>query len=297
MRIAVVGIGLMGRAIAERLHACGHTVIAYNRTAEKTQSLTALGIAVASTAAQAVSTAEVVLLVLSDASAIRAVLAMEGLSDAAAGKLVVQMGTIAPVESVAIESAVRTFGSDYVEAPVLGSLAEARSGTLLAMVGGTPEQFEQMTPWLRHLSAEPLLVGPVGQAAALKLALNQLIASHIASFSLSVAYLRQAGVSVDAFRHILAKSALAPPMFEKKFPRLASRDYTNPNFSVRMLLKDVRLIETAAAEAAVDTRALQGIAALLEKTLALGRGDEDYAALYEAVTPTAPPPASPASRD
>lgn len=295
MRIAVVGIGLMGRAIAERLHACGHTVIAYNRTLDKTQPLTALGIAVASTAAQAVSTAEVVLLVLSDASAIRAVLAMEGLSDSAAGKLVVQMGTIAPVESLAIERAVRTSGGDYVEAPVLGSLAEARGGTLLAMVGGTREQFEQMTPWLRHLSAEPLLVGPVGQAAALKLALNQLIASHIASFSLSVAYLRQAGVSVDAFRQILAKSALAPPMFEKKFPRLASRDYTNPNFSVRMLLKDVRLIETAAAEAAVDTRALQSIAALLERTLALGRGDEDYAALYEAVAPTAPPTASPAS--
>ncbi len=297
MRIAVVGIGLMGRAIAERLHACGHRVTAYNRTAEKTQPLTALGIAVATTAAQAVSTAEVVLLVLSDVSAIRAVLALEGLSDSAAGKLMVQMGTIAPVESLAIERAVRALGVDYVESPVLGSLAEARSGTLLAMVGGTPDQFELMTPWLRHLSAEPLLVGPVGQAAALKLALNQLIASHIASFSLSVAYLRQAGVSVDAFRHILAKSALAPPMFEKKFPRLASRDYTNPNFSVRMLLKDVRLIETAAAEAAVDTRALQGIAALLEKTLALGRGDEDYAALYEAVAPTVPPPVSPASGD
>lgn len=288
MTAAVLGIGLMGRAIAERLHACGQQVIAYNRTRDKAQAVAAQGIAVADSAARAVAAADFVLLVLADAPAIQAVLSMDGVAAALPGRCVVQMGTIAPAESVALDQQVRACGATYVESPVLGSLAEARTGTLLAMVGGTPEQFAQVTPWLTHVSAAPLLVGPVGQAAALKLALNQLIAGHMTAFSLSLAYLQQAGVPVEAFRHILAKSALAPPMFEKKYPRVASRDYTNPNFSVRMLLKDVRLIQAAADAAGVDTRSLHGIVALLEKSISLRYGDQDYAALYEAIASAQP---------
>ncbi|MFO0773674.1 MAG: NAD(P)-dependent oxidoreductase [Nitrospiraceae bacterium] len=283
MSVAIVGTGLMGRAVAERLKSCGYEVVAYNRTREKAEPLTRQGIAVVGTVAEAVTSAQVVLLLLSDAAAIRAVLAADGVAAGLRGRLIVQMGTISPNESREIEQQIHAAGGEYIEAPVLGSIAEAKKGTLLVMIGGSAERFARLTPVLNHLCDAPVLVGSVGQAAAMKLALNQLIASHIAAFSLSLALLQRSGVSVEIFRELLAKSTLAPPMFEKKYPRIASHDYANPNFSVRMLLKDVRLVHEAAEQAGVDARSLDGIAPLLERGIALGYGDQDYAALYEAV--------------
>ena len=285
MRVAVLGTGLMGLAIAERLVSCGNQVIAYNRTKDKTLPLARLGVEVASTPAEAVFRSRYVLLLVSDAAAIRAVLLDKPVLDAVRGRMVIQMGTIAPDESRAFEREVQAAGGDYAEAPVLGSLSEARSGRLLIMVGGTAAQVDGMRSWLACLGPEPELVGPVGQAAALKLALNQLIAAHIASFSLSLGYLQRAGVSVDAFRRVLAQSALAPPMFEKKYPRLAGRDYANPNFSVRHLLKDVTLFLGEADRVGLDRRSLEGVPGLLESAIARDHGDDDYAAIFEAINP------------
>lgn len=285
MTVAVLGTGLMGRAIAERLVSCGHQVIAYNRTRDKSLPLARLGIEVASTPAEAVSRSRHILLMLADATAIRAVLFDRSVLDKVRGRTVVQMGTIAPDESRLFERGIQVAGGDYAEAPVLGSLTEARNGRLLVMVGGTAAQVAGMKSWLACLGPEPELVGPVGQAAALKLALNQLIAAHIASFSLSLGYLQRSGVSVEAFRRLLAQSALAPPMFEKKYPRLAGRDYAAPNFSVRHLLKDVTLFLREADRAGLDRRSLEGIPGLLERSIALDHGDDDYAAIFEAINP------------
>ncbi len=286
MKLAVLGVGLMGRAIAERLKACGHDVIVFNRTPEKAQALAPLGIAVAATGAEAVAGAEQVLLVLSDAAAIEAVVCAPAVKALLAGKLVIQMGTIAPEESQRVAQVVEAAGGHYAEAPVLGSLAEAKSGRLLVMVGGTEARLAHLRPWLTALDPDPLHVGPVGQAAALKLALNQLIAAHITALSLSLGYLQRVGVPPAAFRRILERSTLAPAMFEKKYPRLAARDYRTPNFSVRMLLKDVRLFLREAERTGVDPRSLSGVPGLLERAIAAGHGDEDYAAVYEAVNPT-----------
>ena len=98
------------------------------------------------------------------------------------------------------------------------------------MVGGTQDQLHRWGPVLQSLGQEPRLVGPVGQAAALKLALNQLIAAEITAFSLSLGLIQRSGVSVDLFMSILKESALFAPVFEKKLPRLQQRQYDHPNF-------------------------------------------------------------------
>jgi 3-hydroxyisobutyrate dehydrogenase len=127
------------------------------------------------------------------------------------------------------------------------------------------------------------LIGPVGNAAVLKLALNQLIAAEMAAFALSLGLVRRAGVDVENFMAVLRKSALHAPMFDKKLPRLMERNYQQPNFSTRHLLKDVELALSAAETAHLSTDGLRGIRTLITDTLALGLGDVDYSALYEKI--------------
>ena len=285
MTIALLGTGLLGRAIAERLQSVGHTVTVYNRTATKALPLQASGITVVMRPEQAIAQADCVVLMLADAAAIRAVLLTQASLAVLRGKTVIQMGTIAQEESLALQAEIERVGGSYCEAPVLGSLAEAKAGTLLVMAGGTEGQFAQWGPLFRSLSREPHLVGPVGKAACLKLALNQLIAAEISAFALSLGLVQRAGVPLDTFMAILRESALFAPVFEKKLPRLLTRDYQHPNFSTRHLLKDVELFLKEASGYALTASSLEGIRPVLEQTIVQGHGDSDYSAIFEVVNP------------
>jgi 3-hydroxyisobutyrate dehydrogenase len=285
MTIALLGTGLLGRAIAERLQSVGHIVTVYNRTATKALPLQASGITVVMRAEQAIAQADCVVLMLADAAAIRAVLLTQASLAVLRGKTVIQMGTIAQEESLALQAEIERVGGSYCEAPVLGSLAEAKAGTLLVMVGGTEGQFAQWGPLFRSLSREPRLVGPVGKAACLKLALNQLIAAEISAFALSLGLVQRAGVPLDTFMAILRESALFAPVFEKKLPRLLTRNYQHPNFSTRHLLKDVELFLKAASGYALTASSLEGIRPVLEQTIVQGLGNSDYSAIFEVVNP------------
>ena len=285
MTIALLGTGLFGRAIAERLQSVGHRVTTYNRTTTKALPLQACGITVVTRPERAMAQADCVVLMLADAAAIRAVLLTPASLEVLRGKSVIQMGTIAQKESLALQAEIERVGGSYCEAPVLGSLAEAQTGTLFVMVGGSEEQFVQWGPLFRSLSREPRLVGPVGKAASLKLALNQLIAAEISAFALSLGLVQRAGVPVETFMAILRESALFAPTFEKKLPRLLARDYQHPNFSTRHLLKDVDLFLKEASGYELTTSSLDGIRPMLERTIAQGLGEADYASLYETVNP------------
>jgi 3-hydroxyisobutyrate dehydrogenase len=285
MTVALLGTGLLGRAIAERLRATHHPVIAYNRTAARALPLQACGVTVVTLPEQAIVQADVVLLVLADAAAIRTVLLAPTVEKVLRSKTIVQMGTIAPGESAAIQLEVNRLGGTYCEAPVLGSLAEAKAGTLQIMVGGTEEQFARWNSLFRSLSREPRLIGPVGAAATLKLALNQLIAAEISAFALSLGLVQRAEVPVDTFMTILRETALFAPSFEKKLPRLLNRDYHNPNFSTRHLLKDVELFLAEATKQQLFATSVEGIAPILRKTIDDGLGEVDYSALYDTINP------------
>lgn len=285
MQVALLGTGLLGRAVAERLQATGHDLTVYNRSPEKTQALRERGIRIAADPIEAMAAAGVMLLFLSDAAAIRAVLCNSVNGPALKHRTVIQMGTIGPAESRLIQREIECFGGRYLEAPVLGSIAEAHAGTLLIMVGATPEQYAEFAPLWKALGSEARLIGPVGKAAVLKLALNQLIAAEMTAFALSLGVISREGVPVEEFMGILRKSALYASMFDKKLPRLSERHYETPNFSTRHLLKDVELAIHAAASLRLDTEGLQAIGSLLAKTIERGWGTMDYSALYEVINP------------
>jgi 3-hydroxyisobutyrate dehydrogenase len=276
MKLAIIGTGLMGAPIATRLAEQGFNVTAWGR---KKPARGRLGDKVSFNPdlEETVATADVLLLLLSDAQAISEVIFTLPKS-ALKGKTIVQMGTIAPQESREFFTQATDLAAEYLEVPVLGSIPEARNGTLLLMVGGSNKQFERLGAIFSALGKNPLHAGAVGKAAALKLAMNQLIAGLTSSFALSLSFIKHEGVEVEQFMQVLRNSALHAPTFDKKLDKMLSGDYANPNFPLKHLAKDVNLFLDAAGD--MQTSMLKGIATILLDGIKQGHEDEDYSVLY-----------------
>jgi 3-hydroxyisobutyrate dehydrogenase len=275
----------MGRPMAERILQASHELVVYNRTLEKAQRLKPLGARIASSAEEAIQSSECVILMLADAQAIHHVLLSDRSRTELSGRTVIQMGTISPSESMDLNEQVLESGGEYLEAPVLGSTPEAQAGRLIVMVGSSASQYERWSEVFKIFSSKPLRVGPVGQASALKLALNQLIASLTAAFSLSLGFVQRKGVSVDLFMEILRESALYAHTFDKKLQRMLERDYSNPNFPTRHLAKDIDLFLGEAKEVNLQPAALEGVGRVVKMTLDDGLSDMDYSALFNTINP------------
>lgn len=280
--VSLLGTGLLGGPIALRLVATGLSVTAWNRTASKAEALAGPGLSVAASPGEALRSSAVAILMLADAPAIREVLAAPGVREALPGRTLVQMGTIAPDESRGFAGGVAAAGGEWVEAPVLGSIPQADSGTLQVMVGGSPEQLERLRPILERLG--PVVrAGGTGAAAALKLALNHLIGSLTASFATSLAYVRAEGLPVELFLDVLRPSALWAPTFDKKLGRMLEGEFSNPTFPLRLLRKDVDLFVRAARGAGVAPAVAEAVLALVDAAAARGHADDDYASLAAGV--------------
>jgi 3-hydroxyisobutyrate dehydrogenase len=282
MRIGVLGTGLMGQPLAERLLPIAQPLTVYNRTIAKTDALKALGAQVATSPAELIAVSDVVVMMLSDAAAIDAMLFQSGAT--LTNCTIIQMGTIAPQESQQCYDRVVAAGGEYLEAPVLGSIPEAKAGTLLLMVGATPTQFDRWQPLLKQFSPEPKHVGEVGQAATLKLALNQLIGSLTTAFGVSLAMIQQAGLPPETFMEILRNSALYAPTFDKKLKRMLDQDYSNPNFPTAHLLKDMNLSAQTLTDQGLDASTIAPIQAIIEATITAGFERSDYSAIFNQIS-------------
>jgi len=281
MKLAVLGTGLLGSEIARRLRANGFEVAVWNRSPEKAAPLVADGLMQADDPGTAIAGADCTLLLLSDAAAIRETLFSVATEPTLAGRTIVQMGTIAPDESRAIARGVEQAGGAYLEAPVLGSLPEAREGRLIIMAGGDDALYQRCLPLFEALSESPQHVGKVGQGAALKLAMNQLIAGLTASFAYSLGLVRGEGLEVEPFMALLRRSALYAPTFDKKLANYLSHDYGGANFPLKHLQKDISLFRRVAEGQDLDTAPLVALEAAFLRAMAAGLEDADYSAIYE----------------
>jgi 3-hydroxyisobutyrate dehydrogenase len=222
---------------------------------------------------------------LTNATAIEEILLSEASRQELKGRTVIQMGTISPRESKAIASQVVEAGGEYIEALVLGSIPEAEAGKLIVMVGASEEQFQKWSDFLKHFSSEPLHIGSVGAAAGVKLALNQLIASLTSAFALSLGFVQRQGADVEMFMQILRQSALFAPTFDKKLQRMLDRNYENPNFPTKHLLKDTNLFLNEDKFNGLNVSSLEGIRQILEMAQDMGLAEDDYSALFSAINP------------
>ncbi|MFB2879406.1 NAD(P)-dependent oxidoreductase [Floridanema aerugineum] len=285
MKVGFLGTGLMGKPLVQRLLCAKIPVVVYNRTASKVEELKAAGAQVVDSPESAIANSDCTILMLTNASAIEQTVLSESAKAELKGRTIIQMGTIAPQESQEIEKQVIAAGGEYLEAPVLGSIPEAEAGKLIVMVGATPEQFAKWSNLLQNFGSEPRLIGSVGTAAAVKLALNQLIASLTTAFALSLSLVQKQGVEVETFMELLRQSALYAPTFDKKLKRMLERDFTNPNFPTKHLLKDTNLFLNQAQSNNLNTHSLEGVRQILEIAQEMGLAEADYSALFNAVNP------------
>ncbi len=286
MKVGFLGTGLMGKPMVERLKSLDYEVVAYNRSVEKTKSLAEIGVEISNSPTEVLLKTDCILLMLTDINAIKSLLFTDVDNKNFVGKTIIQMGTIAPYESQELCKIILDSGGDYLEAPVLGSISEAQTGKLIVMLGATSKQFTEWLELLKVFSSKPILVGEVGKASALKLALNQLIASLTASFSLSLAFVQASKVDVNIFMEILRQSALYAPTFDKKLNRFLSNDYSNPNFPVKHLEKDTRLFLEAASKYEINDIVLKAVHQLLVDSVEAKAGDLDYSAIFNSIYKT-----------
>ena len=276
-RIAVVGLGGMGSRVAQRLLGAGHELVVWNRTPEKMQPLVELGAAAAASPADAAGRADAVLTMVSDPAALRAI--TEGPRGVVAGAspslTVIEMSTVGPAAVSRLASALPD-GTGLLDAPVLGSLVEAESGSLTIFVGGPEALAERWRPLLGTLGL-PMYVGQLGAGAASKLVVNAALLGIVGLLGEALALADGLGLAREAAFDVLAASPLAAQA-QRRRAAIEADDY-HPRFRLSLARKDADLIAEAASAAGVDLRLAAAARSWLADAEAAGWGDRDYAAV------------------
>lgn len=283
MIIAFLGTGLMGGLMAKRLIEKNYSLIVWNRTKSKTEILESLGAAVASSPCDAIGKADLIITMLSDFNAIQSVLFREKMDFAK--KSFIQMSTIAPSESKLLKVQIESLGGEYLESPVLGGLSQIPEGKLLPMVGSTKIQFEKWKPFLENFGRTIMHMGEVGKGAAAKLACNQLIASLMTSFAMSLAYVQENNLDVEKFMSIIRPSNYYAPAFDNKLSNMLNLNFSNTNFPLKHLLKDVDLILNDFKGKGITSSPIEAIREILIAAMKQNFAEEDYSSLYKIVHP------------
>lgn len=268
MTIAVVGLGAMGSRIAARLLDAGHDLVVWNRTAEKTAFLVERGAAAAASPADAARRSDAVITMVTDPAALESVLA-----EIPGSATIIQMSTVGPA---AILRAASRFTS-LLDAPVLGSVAEAAGGTLRIFVGGAAELVEDFTPLLSELGT-PIHVGKVGAGSAAKLVANATLIGTTALLGEALSLGRGLGLGDGAW-DVLGVTPLAQ-VAERRRPAVDSGDY-EPRFTLSLARKDADLVLDAAE--GIDLRVLEAVQSWLADAEAAGLGGADHAAVLSQI--------------
>ena len=272
--IAVCGLGLLGRPIAERLLHTGHGLRVWNRTPEKARPLGDAGATVAATPAEAAAGADMAITVLSTPEALNGVaLGPNGLAEGLApGSILAEMSTVGPdaIRSLAMRMPT---GIELADAPVLGSVPQAADGTLNVFVGGTVEVYRRLEPLLRDLG-RPRHIGPLGTGAAMKLVVNSTLFPVIAAIGEALALGDRLGLPQSAVLDVLSVSALAASVGSKR-ERIESGAYP-ASFRLETALKDADLIDRATNGEFPLARAARDLLVGAEEA---GMGDRDYSAV------------------
>jgi len=283
--VALLGLGTMGAGMAANLLKAGFPLAVYNRSRAKAEVFAAQGARVAETPADAVRGASVILSMLADDAASRAVwLGTDGASGALAaaqkGAVLVESSTVSPAWIAELAAAAQARGLDFLDAPVTGSRAQAAAGQLTFLVGGPAEALAVATPVLEAMSKEILALGPVGSGAKLKLVNNFLCGVQIASLAEGIAWLERSGLDVDRALTFLKSGAPGSPLLANLSARMTSRDYA-VNFHLKLMSKDLQYAGEAAAENGVELTTAANARRLFERAVALGFGDKDMSAVVE----------------
>jgi 3-hydroxyisobutyrate dehydrogenase-like beta-hydroxyacid dehydrogenase len=282
MDIAFLGLGNMGAHMARNLHRAGHTVTVWNRTLSKADALRAEGVNAASSVADAVRGADVVITMLSDDHAVStAVLAPDGVASVLAqGSIHVSMSTISVALSQNLAAEHHQRGQHYVSAPVFGRPEAAAAAKLAVAAAGHPSDIERCQPIFDAIGQRTFVIGPRPEMAnVVKLAGNFLITSVIESLGEAIALTRKYGVDPHEFVDFLTSTLFSAPVYKTYGGLIADERYEPAGFRMRLGLKDVRLMQAAADSAEVSMPILSVVHDNAVAAIGRGMHDLDWSSL------------------
>jgi 3-hydroxyisobutyrate dehydrogenase-like beta-hydroxyacid dehydrogenase len=275
--VAVTGLGAMGSRIGARLLSEGHEVVVWNRTRAKVEQLVDVGATAAESPADAARRAEVVITIVSDSLALRAV--TEGprgiVAGLGPGATIIEMSTVGAAAVLRLESLLPS-EVGMLDAPVLGSLPEAESGSLAIFIGGAEALVERWTPLLSALGA-PIRVGPLGAGAGAKLVANLTLFGALGVLGEALALAQGLGLSREAAFTVLEMTPLAAQA-ERRRPSIESGEFP-PRFSLSLARKDLDLIAEAAAATRLDLGLVDVQRRRMTEAEEAGWGGQDYSAV------------------
>jgi 3-hydroxyisobutyrate dehydrogenase-like beta-hydroxyacid dehydrogenase len=275
MRVAFLGLGIMGRAMASNLVKAGHEVTVWNRTPGKDVE----GARTAASPADAANGAEVVWTCVSDTKAVESILfGPQGVHESlAAGMTIVDSSTISPSATRQFAERVNAKGVQYVDAPVTGSKTGAENGTLIFIVGGEENSIEKLKPLFAATGKKFFRMGGIGKGQTAKLVMNLQIALIYEGFAEALTLATKLGVDAETLLPLIEASMVHSGVVEYKAPFVLKRDFA-PNFPLRLMRKDIRLTLEAAKEARVKLPGLETEEEIYDVATEDGYEDLDYAA-------------------
>jgi 3-hydroxyisobutyrate dehydrogenase len=285
--VAVLGIGVMGHAMATSALRAGIPTIVWNVDPERTRDLVKLGAEVAESAADAARRAAIVVTMVTDADAVVSIAHDQGMLAALApGAIWAQMSTIGVAGIERVAALVRAERPDVtlLDAPVSGSKDPAEHGQLIIFASGPEEVRSRVAPLFDALGQRTIWVGPVGAGSRLKLVNNTWIAFACEAVAASMALAHRLGLVTDTVVEALRAGPLVSPWQEAKLQRIARGEFS-AQFALSLALKDVHL-----ALQAVEGGRFAALACLAEEwqqAVDQGLGDQDLTAVTQALDPPA----------
>jgi 3-hydroxyisobutyrate dehydrogenase-like beta-hydroxyacid dehydrogenase len=275
MRIAFLGLGIMGRSMAANLVKAGHEVCVWNRTARPAVE----GAKTAVSPADAAKECEVVWMCVSDTAAVeRVMFGSDGVEQSLhEGMIVVDSSTIAPSVTVKFAERIAAKGVQWVDAPVTGSKIGAENGQLIFIVGGTMEAVEFLQPLFKAMGKQVIHIGATGKGQSAKICMNLQIALIYEGFAEGMTLARKLGVDPQKMVELIQSSMIKSGVTDYKIPFVLRHDYS-PNFPLRLMHKDIHLLLDTAKEARVKLPALETVDEIYELASEEGWDNEDYAA-------------------
>src|SRR5579863_675198 len=279
-KVAILGLGIMGSGMANRLLSANFPLTVYNRNREKCIPFASAGAFVAVSAREATSRSEIILSMVGDDAASRDVWLGESgaLAGASPNAVLIESSTLSGgwIQELAAKAASR--GCRFLDAPVTGTKPHAASGELLFLVGGSAEALDAARPVFSVLGRDTVHLGPVGSGAMMKLVNNFLCGVQAASLGEAVSMIDAGGLDRAKALSILTGGAPGSGIVKRVADRVAANDFA-PNFALRWMAKD---LSYAIAEGSGKKISLQTAAAALsmfQRGIAEGHGDEDFSAV------------------
>ena len=278
--VGILGLGNMGRPLAENVLKAGFPLTVWNRSEEKGKPLVDLGAAWARSPREAAEACQILVTVLADAAAVREVLlGRRGVIEAQEkAPLIVDMSTIAPQETRAIAETLGERGFTMLDAPISGSTKMAEDAAVTILVGGDAKALETARPVLEAMGKAIYHMGENGMGCYMKLVNNVILASVLGGFAEAFVLGRKAGLSGDRMLDVVLHGSAACPLLEFKGKVIAAHDFT-PTFRLRMMRKDLSLALTTADGLRVPMPLTSVLNELHQAGIAQGLGEDDFSSI------------------